>query len=394
MLTVITLLIGASSLVCVEVDAQDRVNLGPAQAPLYRAAIEAREQGDHEKALEILKGLLALGDLDIGHLEASLNHIELGQCDEAEASLEKALLSDRSKVMTSQEVEAKISAMKKDLQLNCGGKANAQQLYELGLDYFENREWLKAAQAFELALASDENATLAHNTGRSYEYAGNLDKAHRYYLLALKLAPNDGLKDRFERNIERLENLRGQMTSNETMASLLEISSQPSGAIVRLDGVALGQTPFQQAAAPGTYAVSVELEGYTTKTQSISLEPGREVVLNMELEPEGRVWTWISLSTSIAFAAGGVTLGVLAKQDLDEVTSVEGKRSADFDDIQARGRFLSNLSLGLFVTSALTAIATGVFFVYEDPTKNMEAGTARTLEVIIGPDFVGVGGVF
>ncbi len=378
--------------------AQGRAALGPAQESLLKAAREAAEARDHDKALEILRGLLQLGEIDVAYIEEARNHLALGRCDEAEASLAKASAAKATMALSAEELQAALAAIEEDMALNCQGKANAAQLYNLGLDYFAKREWDKAAQAFELALEIDPNPTLAHNAGRSHEYAGHLDKAEVLYQRALDLGPDDEIRDRVERNLERLSNLREQLGARANDGTgLLEVNSEPSGAIVRVDGVAVGQTPFQQAVAPGTFAVTLSLEGHAERSQQVELEAGREVVLSVTLEPDGRVWTWVGLGTTAALLAGGVTFGVLAQNDLDTINEAGGKRDPDFESIRDRGQAFSNISLGLYLSAAAAAVASGVFFAVESPEEPAAATAAdpeARLRLILAPDFIGISGAF
>jgi|GEM_PF-1834483 len=64
-----------------------------------------------------------------------------------------------------------------------------------------------------------------------------------------------------------------------------EIDSQPPGAAITFNGVASGNTPYQNPnLEPGRYSFSLSRNGYKTYTGSITVRPGQTMPLNITLE--------------------------------------------------------------------------------------------------------------
>ena len=70
---------------------------------------------------------------------------------------------------------------------------------------------------------------------------------------------------------------RGRGDSAADMA-LLEISSNPTGADVEIDGKAAGNAPFSARLTPGEHHVIVRKPGFSTWDKRISISPGESLV--------------------------------------------------------------------------------------------------------------------
>ncbi|MBI5498423.1 MAG: PEGA domain-containing protein [Deltaproteobacteria bacterium] len=69
----------------------------------------------------------------------------------------------------------------------------------------------------------------------------------------------------------------------------LEVVSVPAGALVVLDGVALGPAPVTRSAVPeGHHEVTLTLEGYLPQARGVDITAGDAVRLEVALEPEPR----------------------------------------------------------------------------------------------------------
>jgi hypothetical protein len=67
---------------------------------------------------------------------------------------------------------------------------------------------------------------------------------------------------------------------------LLEVSSQPSGAEVLVDGRRLGTTPYRRQASVGEHEVVVHKTGYLDYQNTVDVGPGRGSALDAVLRPE------------------------------------------------------------------------------------------------------------
>lgn len=65
----------------------------------------------------------------------------------------------------------------------------------------------------------------------------------------------------------------------------LRVVSDPPGALVSLNGIALGQTPLEVALAPGRYRIVVAKATYETWNQTIELKGNSEITLEATLKP-------------------------------------------------------------------------------------------------------------
>ena len=275
----------------------------------------------------------------------------------------------------------------------------AEQHYEKAVANFEERRWDEAAVHFSAALEMDPNAILAFNTGRAFEYTGDLASAERYYLEALKLRPPEELRSRLYATLERVANLRERVADKADELGLLEVVTSPPGATVLVNGAPVGTTPFQAAHPIGTFTVAAVLDGHTELNREVEIKPGREVVLNATLVEETRILTWVSAGLGLALIGGGVWLGIEAQSTLDELDSVNAKRrnEASFDRLKSDGESLALGSVILYTAGALSLASSIAFFFIEAPETppvTSEPGGLGSVELIVAPSFIGVGGEF
>ncbi len=99
-------------------------------------------------------------------------------------------------------------------------------------------------------------------------------------------------------------------------APTLSFVSAPPGAIVRLDGNVVGETPFDRVVVPGQHEARAEREGYVPETQSFEAVAGVATTLRFELDPVPpsvrnknlRALGWAALGVGAAAVVSGVTL--------------------------------------------------------------------------------------
>jgi hypothetical protein len=65
--------------------------------------------------------------------------------------------------------------------------------------------------------------------------------------------------------------------------SMIRLETVPSGAVVWLDGVQLGTTPFAQRVAPGEHRIVTKLEGFVSQARVLRSQPGRALLVQMRL---------------------------------------------------------------------------------------------------------------
>jgi PEGA domain len=67
-------------------------------------------------------------------------------------------------------------------------------------------------------------------------------------------------------------------------ASRIEVRSTPERAVVFIDNIRVGETPFRQGIPPGTHALRLEKKGYQTHSRSIPIERAQAIMLELQLE--------------------------------------------------------------------------------------------------------------
>lgn len=65
--------------------------------------------------------------------------------------------------------------------------------------------------------------------------------------------------------------------------SMIRLETVPSGAVVWLDGVQLGTTPFAQRVAPGEHRIVTKLEGFVSQERVVRSQPGRALLVQMRM---------------------------------------------------------------------------------------------------------------
>lgn len=154
-------------------------------------------------------------------------------------------------------------------------------------------------------------------------------KAGPDYVLQVQLV--DGDSGRLVTSAERKCEICGFAEMNQTLgemvtavggrvdeaavAGALEVTAQPEGARVRLDGKRVGTAPVALPAAPGTRTIEVSRFGYITREQPVSLVAGTTSHVDVRLQPSPRgafrAAGFVALGGGIAALGAGATLLVL-----------------------------------------------------------------------------------
>jgi PEGA domain-containing protein len=72
--------------------------------------------------------------------------------------------------------------------------------------------------------------------------------------------------------------------TSEPAKGIVNVSSNPAGADVSLDGNFIGNSPATLKLEPGKHTISVKMTGYAEWTREISVQSGSEVQLTANLE--------------------------------------------------------------------------------------------------------------
>jgi len=123
--------------------------------------------------------------------------------------------------------------------------------------------------------------------------------------------------------------LRSKLEALPSGPGILTINSNPSDAIVSIDGKEAGTTPIEVRLSPGGHAIAISKEGYTTLERKVSSVAGVREILTLELQEAPDVkrrtstWGWLSLGVGIGAAGAGGAL--LAIDEKPHQPSCEGK---------------------------------------------------------------------
>ena len=152
----------------------------------------------------------------------------------------------------------------------------------------------------------------------------------------------------------------------------LQITSEPSGARVLLDGERIGVTPFKGELAPGAHRLAVEQEGFLRQERDVVLEPGRDVEQSFTLPPLPR-----DAALSVETVPAGALLvldgvdkgrtpwvGTLPPGPHAALVRMEGRREVGTDFVMPQGK---DLALRLELPVA-TAAAISVVTVASEPS--------------------------
>lgn len=102
---------------------------------------------------------------------------------------------------------------------------------------------------------------------------------------------------------------RGKLTlALDKLPGRLAVTSAPSGGVVTLDGLDVGEAPVALERAPGLHHVRVRKQGFLPYDVDVSLRPGEEASLDAKMQKEtpsllGRWWFWGGVAAVVGGAA-------------------------------------------------------------------------------------------
>jgi hypothetical protein len=149
-----------------------------------------------------------------------------------------------------------------------GKKASQAGNYEEALGHFQ--------QAYELY----PRPAILVRLGETAEQLERTEKAIEYYQTFLEEAPEDKkeIVSKIESRLERLKQSR---------RATLEVDTRPKNASVRFgsaDGESASRAPLSRQFEPGETTIVASKEGYETRERTVSLEPGDEMSVTLELK--------------------------------------------------------------------------------------------------------------
>jgi len=262
------------------------------------------------------------------------------------------------------------------LAANAADRTTARRAFERGSRLYQQARYAEAAAAFEEAYRAVPNGVVLYNLGQCYEKLGELEKALSSYQEYLRLVPQAEDREAVQTIIAGLE---GRLEA--VKRPKVTLSSEPSGALVSLDGQERGPTPWSEPVEVGTHQLSLELKGYQSLRRELEVRAGEPVQLHLVLtpipevtpapaataaaqpSPRGRTWTWVAAGAAGAAAAGAVSLGLLARADSQELLARPHERAeaqALHDSARGKSR-AANVLYGVAGVAAAAGVT--LFFV-------------------------------
>lgn len=152
----------------------------------------------------------------------------------------------------------------------------ARQMSAAGAEAFRAKSWDEALAAFKEANTLVPHPNLDVNIGRTYEALGQFDQAMIHCKIALN-APGvpEATRQAAQQCVERVQ--------QQLKRPVLQVSSRPAGALVRVDGAAVGNTPWAGEVDPGRRQIDLELEGYKTSSRALNAERGEVYPVELTL---------------------------------------------------------------------------------------------------------------
>jgi hypothetical protein len=112
------------------------------------------------------------------------------------------------------------------------------------------------------------------------------EKDREFIPVGVKVDVNKGEQDKKESPVTTAE-AKTVSASAESANGSVNVSSNPTGADITVDGNFVGNCPASLKLTPGKHALTVKVNGYKDWSREITVQAGSEVQLNATLEKEG-----------------------------------------------------------------------------------------------------------
>lgn len=244
-------------------------------------------------------------------------------------------------------------------------KETAIKLYELSQDAFKQGQFDLAVDYLERAYDLDPHPIILYNLARSYEGLGEIDKAEE----ALGRVKTDPMSDedllrKTDVALTRVLNLK----KNQVKLGQLSIVTLPTGATVFLDDKEVGSTPYNAEHPEGLHMVRIEMEGFPTHEETVTLSPNAKTSIEIQLggqttgPPPEPGLNGLTVSGIVLLSIGGAATilgaGVYfpaknAEETMTRMINKQRNNPAEFDegdvdtfnDAKNRGKALSTVSV-------------------------------------------------
>ncbi|MBU0552849.1 PEGA domain-containing protein [Myxococcota bacterium] len=257
--------------------------------------------------------------------------------------------------------------------------STADAAYSAGVEHFKARQFKDAILEFNKAYRANPHPILVFNMARCFEELKNYEAAVDFYQKYLKMNPEAADKAQVEESITTLKLLAGKAQEQRLD---LQLTSQPDGARVFLNGQEVGVTPFKKALPQGTHFIALEAEGFSRIsdevevadapiTKHLTLVPLPKQPITPVKPPNYLAWGLVVTGGAMLIGSGLVGYMALDKNNkLDEMDGGHATYNADtYETYKEDGRAFSYTADGLLLVGT-TSLLTGGYLLLAAPSKD------------------------
>ena len=181
----------------------------------------------------------------------------------------------------------------RDAAPGAGVQELAEEHYQRGLTAYRAGRFQEAIEEFLAAEQKVSSPRLAFNVALAYEHLNRPARALQYFRDYLRRGPDPSHAARVERRVAELASVLGEQGIQQ-----LTVHSDPTGAMLTIDGRSHGSTPWTGELALGTHRVSVAREGYRARELVVELRDSQPLDIDLTLSPRsGRTRDTTTTST-------------------------------------------------------------------------------------------------
>ena len=158
-------------------------------------------------------------------------------------------------------------------------KASAKDKYRHGVKAFSEGRYKDAVDLFLQADRIVQNESFAFNASHAYDKMGDHGNALRWAREYLRRAPDAADRAKVEQSVRRFE---AQLQHNGVQQ--LTFLSSPPGAMLIIDGRALGVTPWTGELSPGEHRASLRLRGFDDAIKAFALPADSAIDVSVTLQ--------------------------------------------------------------------------------------------------------------
>jgi PEGA domain-containing protein len=158
--------------------------------------------------------------------------------------------------------------------------SEAKARFKKGAELYRAGKWREAIAEFEAAYQLKPAGAIHFNVAQCRERLSEWPGALRAYHDYLREVPDAKDRAAVRASIGRIES---RLAAAGVQALL--VYSDPPGAAVALDGRPRGTTPFHIVLPPGTYALSLSLDGYEPVKEEVALPAAASRAVDVVLRP-------------------------------------------------------------------------------------------------------------